>query len=705
MKLDEQGRLLPQVHQRALAAAGFELVRSAEVIVAFQRHLLGASSSLTEAEAAALPVLNGTIIETGGVVAFDGEWQYPAITEQLACRLAMQRLPSASDMVYVGFPWASLIDHLRNDTLRGRALQQQLQQLVPRLEGRRRRITVCQQIFFQEHRWAFELAGITDVFWPHATIHSSLPWITLHPFPLFAVQWQAQSEAEKERDILYSFIGAQATRLYLSNSRDLILSNLANLPGSLIHGNANWFYQDLIYGVQIRGTIQPDDPRAQGSGPQEQRQRYIDSLQRSIFALCPSGTGPNTIRLWEALGYGAIPVVLSDTWKPPGPRELWDAAVFFLPDTPEGVMSIPRLTAQWAADEMLLLKKRQAMAELWHRYGPDNFITDIEALWQQGCSPMEGRSARTQLPSPQAATPVATAAQVATRTGPPVTLTAISGRLDRLPAVLDSLRAQTLRPAQVHLHLSCEPHLLDQGVDPNHPVVVGLGDDPMVQIHWVANLGPYRKIVPFLEAGGYNNRGGVYSSKQEDLFITVDDDTLYPPRFIEYLLRHHERHGCIVAHRGWRMRTAAVGGFVPYKGWHDGLREPRLANLATGQSGVLYRRSYFPDDLKLNAALTLAPTHDDLWLRWLTAREGQPAVILQSNAAAKANELAFPNASPVSAEEQPSLWLAYNAPEAAEGGSGGHDAACKAIHTYFRTRGFDLEALLRQEQEEKADFY
>ena len=46
-------------------------------------------------------------------------------------------------------------------------------------------------------------------------------------------------------------------------------------------------------------------------------------------------------------------------------------------------MSIPRMTAQWADDEALLKRKRLAMAELWQRYGPATFITDIEALWQQ----------------------------------------------------------------------------------------------------------------------------------------------------------------------------------------------------------------------------------------------------------------------------------------------------------------------------------
>ena len=285
--------------------------------------------------------------------------------------------------------------------------------------------------------------------------------------------------------------------------------------------------------------------------------------------------------------------------------------------------------------------------------------------------------------------------------GPPVTLTAISGRLDTLPAVVASLQGQSVRPARLHLHLSRQGHLLDGGIPPEHPLLQELGDNPWVQLHWVPNLGPYRKVVPFLEAGGY----GDAPEGDNDLFITVDDDTLYPPRFVEYLLRHHGRHGCIVAHRGRRILLEPEAGFLPYGQWHDGLREPRLANLATGQSGVLYRRSYFPKDLELEAALALAPTHDDLWLRWLTARQGVPAVILQPNAAANTRELAFPSASAVPIEQQDTLWFAYNAPEAQDPSRGGNDAATAAIHTYFRERGFDLEAALRQEMEEQADFY
>lgn len=326
------------------------------------------------------PLLAGEMVLEPGLVGFDGEWQFPVITEQRAFQLMRERSRPLDGVLYVGFPWASLIDHLNNGTAKGRALLATLDRLLPHLQGATRRITVCQQIFFLQHRWIFERAGITDVFWPHTTIFAADLALRLHPFPLYAVQWQAPTDPEPSRDLLYSFIGASATRLYLSNSRDLIVSSLAGQPGALIHGNDGWFYEDLVYGVQITGRIGAEDPRAMGTGPEEQRRRYIDSLRRSVFCLCPSGTGPNTIRLWEAIGSGAIPIILSDTFRPPGPRQLWDEAVFFLPDSAQGVMAIPQLTKQWAADRELLAAKRAAMLRLWQHYSPDTFITDILAL-------------------------------------------------------------------------------------------------------------------------------------------------------------------------------------------------------------------------------------------------------------------------------------------------------------------------------------
>jgi hypothetical protein len=103
-------------------------------------------------------------------------------------------------------------------------------------------------------------------------------------------------------------------------------SSLAGQPGALIHGNDGWFYEDPVYGVQITGRIGAEDPRATG------------------------------------------------------PRQLWDDAVFLLPDNAQGVMAIPQLTKQWAADPDLLAAKRAGLHRLWQRYSPDTFITDILAL-------------------------------------------------------------------------------------------------------------------------------------------------------------------------------------------------------------------------------------------------------------------------------------------------------------------------------------
>ena len=40
-------------------------------------------------------------------------------------------------------------------------------------------------------------------------------------------------------------------------------------------------------------------------------------MANSKFSLCPSGSGPNSIRFWESLSFGTIPVLLSDTYVLP----------------------------------------------------------------------------------------------------------------------------------------------------------------------------------------------------------------------------------------------------------------------------------------------------------------------------------------------------------------------------------------------------
>ena len=57
---------------------------------------------------------------------------------------------------------------------------------------------------------------------------------------------------------------------------------------------------------------------------------YKMTLAQSKFSLCPSGTGPNSIRIWESMSYGSIPVILADTLVMPTIRTMaWTDAVIF----------------------------------------------------------------------------------------------------------------------------------------------------------------------------------------------------------------------------------------------------------------------------------------------------------------------------------------------------------------------------------------
>jgi hypothetical protein len=52
--------------------------------------------------------------------------------------------------------------------------------------------------------------------------------------------------------------------------------------------------------------------------------RYAELIKATKFILCPKGLSPSSIRLFETMRMGRVPVILSDRWMPPrGPE--WDA--------------------------------------------------------------------------------------------------------------------------------------------------------------------------------------------------------------------------------------------------------------------------------------------------------------------------------------------------------------------------------------------
>jgi len=314
-------------------------------------------------------------------VAYNAEWQFPAITEKHAYeslkRLWMHRSSSAG---YVAFPWATVIDHMQSESLQAQDWHRLLHLFADRLGEELlscRRVTVCQHIKLKDYLHLFKACGITDIYWSHYTKEDQnliiRDGITLHPFPLYPVQQVARHATHSSKDLLFSFVGTAANDFYLSESRNWIFKHLQGNPTGFVCKRDSWHYADVVYSKQIGKAASAENQ----CNEEDKEKEFRDLLSRSIFSLCPSGTGPNSIRLWESLGAGAIPVILADTYQPPGPIELWEDAVVFCPETEEAIAALPARLESMAKDTALLERKRNAMKQLWMKYGPDCFVYDL----------------------------------------------------------------------------------------------------------------------------------------------------------------------------------------------------------------------------------------------------------------------------------------------------------------------------------------
>ena len=303
-------------------------------------------------------------------------WQTPNATEMHAASLVANSRLAQSFASYVGLPWATMIDRRckgvpmseAHSIMHSEAVQEDFV-----------RATVCQHIWALDHFDLFLKAGITDLFWSHAPIgllvHNG---IRIHPFPLYPVRCVSHpsagsSEPLSNRSLLYSFQGAYQTGLYLSSAREWILALPPRRDAKLEH-RKEWHYEQSVYREQVLGQ-QADQMRHVALSAEADA--YARTLQSSCFALCPSGSGPNSIRLWEALGYGAIPVIISERLQLPGPFDLWQAAAVFVPETQEAVAALPSQLEALASDHRRLVAMREAGQLLWNRYGAESFISDV----------------------------------------------------------------------------------------------------------------------------------------------------------------------------------------------------------------------------------------------------------------------------------------------------------------------------------------
>jgi hypothetical protein len=312
---------------------------------------------------AVLPTATGPITARPAAAGDRGFWQYPARTEHDACERhrdhATSPVKQAGDVVdvYLGLPWATWIDMQRVSPTDARSNLELRMQRV-RIHSLRRALeacglglrvhTVCQHVYWERLVPTWQTLGVTDLWLSHAASASgpSPAGLTLHPWSLWAVNVEDPARraglvtdaASAERDVLASFIGTHATH-YVSDTR-LRLQALATEQGFVLGATDEWHFEQVVYREQIHGN-----PPTLSPAVDDAVRRYNQLLSRSRFSLCPAGAGANTLRLWESLAAGAVPVLC-------GPQ----------PAMPQGGTLAP---IDW--DRIVLRATDEELADLPHR--------------------------------------------------------------------------------------------------------------------------------------------------------------------------------------------------------------------------------------------------------------------------------------------------------------------------------------------------
>ena len=258
-------------------------------------------------------------------------WQYPVITEKTFYN------QNKFNNNFLGFPWATIFDKKYSFQVIYNILRQYT---ISNVEY----FTCCQHIHFKYFLGLWNALNIKTVYISHKVKGEDIiNGISLKPCPLYALNIEdpvISKDFENidllnvERPILYNFIGGYQPN-YLTQIRPNIFK-MKHPENTVIKNTGMWHLDKLVYNqaqsVKQELNLNPDHIN--------KTKYYNELLLKSRYTLAPSGSGPNSIRFWEALGAGSIPVLLADTLELPE-HNLWKDTIIFLKES--DIEMLPKL--------------------------------------------------------------------------------------------------------------------------------------------------------------------------------------------------------------------------------------------------------------------------------------------------------------------------------------------------------------------------
>ena len=219
----------------------------------------------------------------------------PVKTEEIINSNLLKNLNNISDdYVYFSFPLAWGINNFGLE---------QIQTLLNQVNHslKEKIVYVCQHI--QAKNLDF---GDNLVFTPHATVFDKFT-----PIPHHAPNKSSEIINFKDREIEMSFIGSYSTH----HTRKVVGELLNSMEAAVAKDTGNWhFYK-------------------KGKDLKDSANYYVKTLGNSKVSICPRGTGPSTIRMWESMAMGSVPVLISDSLQLPlADRVDWSKHIVFVPE-------------------------------------------------------------------------------------------------------------------------------------------------------------------------------------------------------------------------------------------------------------------------------------------------------------------------------------------------------------------------------------
>jgi hypothetical protein len=210
----------------------------------------------------------------------------PVATEQTINKQLLERQSDINtDYIYVSMPLAWSINRF------GVAQTQNQIDKICKLGENEKLFFVCQHILVKNLNFHGNM-----VFTPHATMMDSFI-----PIPHYSCTYDLSLTKEwSDREYTFSFVGSFRTHPV----RRKIHKELSDRKDCLVIDTGNWHFE---------GNEKKQIDNAK---------RYSEILGNTKYSLCPRGTGPSTIRLWESLAMGSVPVIVSDFLKMPMELEI-----------------------------------------------------------------------------------------------------------------------------------------------------------------------------------------------------------------------------------------------------------------------------------------------------------------------------------------------------------------------------------------------